>query len=202
MTDSRLLLIGCGILSKEIRWLIDKNRWPVDVDFLESSLHIDFRKLGSCLTCALDEHRGRELFVFYGCCHPLMDSMLQEAHTFRTEGQNCVDMLLGHEVFSRELENGAFFLLEDWARSWDAVITKTFGTNEALIKDIFRGDRKYLLCLRTPCSGDFSREAEGAGIKVGLPVRWMDVSLDHLESVLHDAITRKLDETTCRRAPT
>ncbi|MBS1214173.1 MAG: hypothetical protein H6R26_2790, partial [Proteobacteria bacterium] len=90
-----------------------------------------------------------------------------------------------------------------WARSWDTIITKTFGANEALVKEIFQGDRKYLLCLRTPCSGDFSQEAEKAGQKVGLPLRWMDVTLDHLESVLQDAITRRREETACQsKSPT
>ncbi|MBF0550496.1 MAG: DUF1638 domain-containing protein [Deltaproteobacteria bacterium] len=188
MNSDRTLLIGCGILEKEIRRLIEINRWAMDTFFLDSALHVNFAKLEKSLTAALKSHQGKKIIVFYGCCHPLMDRMLEEAHTFRTEGQNCVDMLLGHDRFSDELSKGAFFLLEDWARHWDHM-TKIF-KNEEILKDIFRGDRKYLLGVRTVCSEDFSAEAEKAGKMVGLPVRWMDVSLDHLESVLRAAIKK------------
>ena len=30
-TDDPLLLLGCGILRKEVRYLIEKNGWPVEL---------------------------------------------------------------------------------------------------------------------------------------------------------------------------
>lgn len=103
MDKEKLLLIGCGILKKEIRWLIEKNRWPVEPIFLVSALPVDFEKLSHGLTSALDKYQERNSIVFYGCCHPLMNTMLEDANTFRTPGQNCIDILLGHTVFSEEL---------------------------------------------------------------------------------------------------
>lgn len=191
---SPLLLLGCGILQKEVRFLIEKNGWQLETHFLDSSLHIDFGKLSLALTTALDRHEEREIIVFYGACHPLMDKMLASARTFRTEGQNCVEMLLGPEQFYSELEQGAFFLLEEWAQCWERIVTATFGTNREVIREMYQGDRNYLLCISTPCSGDFRAEAEEAGRLVGLPLRWLDVSLDHLEKVLIDAIVRKQGE--------
>ena len=38
MVENRLLLLGCGILRKETRLLIEKNRWPMDTMFLDSAL--------------------------------------------------------------------------------------------------------------------------------------------------------------------
>ena len=192
MNQEKMLLIGCGILKHEIRLLIQKNGWPLDTLFLNSALHVDFGKLEKSLTSALKRHQGKKILVFYGCCHPLMEKILKDADTFRTTGQNCVDMLLGHSLFSEELEKGAFFLLEDWARRWEHVVTKYFGGNEDILKDIFQGDRKYLLCLRTPCSKDFTALAHEAGRKTGLPLSWMDVNLDHLESVLREAVKKGL----------
>jgi len=119
--------------------------------------------------------------------------MLADASTLRTRGQNCIEMLLGAEEFNRELEKGAFFLLEDWVRNWDNVIAKTFGSNIAVIRDIFHDQHRYLLCLRTPQSDDFSREAEHIGTMLDLPLHWRDVTLDHLEYVLKTAIAHKLD---------
>lgn len=186
--DERILLIGCSVFHKEIKFLVRKNAWPVDVHFLDSALHIDFAALSSHLTTALQNHRGRNTVVFYGACHPLMDRMLAEAKTIRTVGQNCVDILLGTELFTAELAQGAFFLFEDWARRWEYIMVKTFGSKQAIWREIFEGDRSCLLCVRTPCSADFAKEAEAAGKALGLPLRWLDVSLDHLEAVLREVL--------------
>jgi hypothetical protein len=196
MGDDGLLLIGCGILRKEIRFLINKNGWPLDVFFLDSALHIDFDDLSRSLTSALARYSGRNVIVFYGCCHPFMENILEEAKTIRTTGQNCVEMLLGHELFTEELSNGAFFLMEDWARRWDVILKKTLGDNEEVWKAVYQGDRKYIACINTPCSGDFRADAEMAGKKVGLPLKWINTPLDNLESVLRELITRKMRETS------
>ena len=191
MASERVQLVGCGVLSREVALLVQENRWPLDTDFLDSALHVDLDGLAEGLASALARHPGQATVVFYGACHPNMDKLLEAAGTFRLHGQNCVEMLLGERAFAEELSQGAFFLLEDWALRWREIVTKTFGTNLDLIRDIFQGDRKYLLCLRTPCSGDFETEAAGAGRMVGLPVRWRDVSLDHLASVVADALRRR-----------
>jgi len=193
MTPSTLSLVGCGILQKEVGHLIAKNNWSLTTDFLPSSLHIDFKRLACALQAGLARHADEQTIVFYGACHPGMDNMLNEGRTLRTLGQNCIEMLLGAEEFNRELTQGAFFLLDDWVRNWDAVIAKTFGSNIAVIRDIFHDQHRYLLCLRTPQSDDFSREAAHIGAMLDLPVQWRDVTLDHLESVLQTAIRHKLD---------
>lgn len=188
MNDQNCLLLGCGILQKEVRYLVQKNGWQLDTEFLDSSLHIDLEKLESELKKGLSRHPERDIAVFYGCCHPRMDEMLTEAHTFRTQGQNCIEMLLGRALFMEKLSEGAFFLLEDWALRWDEVIIKTFGRNPDVAREIFQISNRFILCLRTPCSGDFEQQAFAAGESVGLPLVWMDVGLDHLERVLRQAV--------------
>jgi hypothetical protein len=192
MAAKTLLLIGCGILYKEIRLLIDKNRWPVDTCFLDSALHVNFEKLADRLSGALARHGDRNCIVFYGGCHPLMEGLLERGAAIRTDGQNCVDILLGNALFSAELQKGAFFLMEDWARRWKHITRIAMGRNLSLIRDIYHAAHTYLLCLRTPCSGDFRAAAEEAGRMIGLPVRWLDVGLENLESVLGETINRKL----------
>jgi hypothetical protein len=191
-SEDRTVLVGCGVLEREIRSLIEKNDWPLETYFLDSALHCELDKLSASLTAALDEQRGRDTIVFYGCCHPLMDEMVGRAGAIRTEGQNCIDMLLGNARFSEELANGAFFLLEEWAERWADIIAATFGTADVeIIREIFHEDRQHLLCIRTPCSGDFSVQAEAAGALVDLPVRWTDATLDNLERVMLQAITER-----------
>jgi hypothetical protein len=73
-------------------------------------------------------------------------------------------------------------------------MTSTFGPNRSILAEIMQLDRKYILAVRTPCSLDFSEPAERASQQTGLPLRWLDVGLEHLESVLIEAIARKQAE--------
>lgn len=95
-------------------------------------------------------------------------------------GCDCVALLLGADERLREAEAGALVLVEDWAREWPRWATATFGGGEAVVREIVGRDHRYLLCLRTPGSGDFSAAAAEAGRRAGLPVRWRDVGLERL----------------------
>ncbi len=193
VSEKPIVIVGCGILHKEVEFLIKKNSWNVETQFLASALHNYFDRLYNELNESLtfDESKGRETIVFYGSCHPRMDDILTKYHTLRTQGQNCIVMLLGYEKFMEELSNGAYFLLEDWALTWEPMLTECFGKNPAVIREIFHSSHKCIMALRTPCSTDFTSAAQAAADFVDLPLVWLDVSLDHLESVLNDVITRK-----------
>jgi hypothetical protein len=184
----RKLLLGCGILRKEIEFLVGKNRWPVETLFLDSALHVSFNRLSTALERSLARSAGRDVVVFYGACHPLMEPMLAAARTRRTVGQNCVDILLGNARFTEALASGAFFLLEDWVLRWESIMARTFGSDLSIRRDIFQSSHTHLLALKTPCSGDFSAEAEAIGASLSLPVRWAEVSLDPLERTLAQAL--------------
>ncbi|MBF0582851.1 MAG: DUF1638 domain-containing protein [Magnetococcales bacterium] len=188
-----LHLVGCGILHKEVNYLIGQNGWNLVPLFLDSALHNYYDRLQGQLTHSLDdaEQQARQTVVFYGACHPKMADMLEEHHTVRTLGQNCIVMLLGYERFMEELRKGAYFLLEDWALSWEPMLTEAFGRNQSVVREIFHSSHQYLLAVRTPCSDDFTLAAESAARFVDLPLVWMDADLKHLEWVLTEALDRK-----------
>ncbi len=193
VTGKPLVMVGCGILHKEVDYLIKKNGWNVETQYLDSALHNYLGKLSDQLNAALtaDEQQGRETVVFYGCCHPKMEGILEQHHTVRTQGQNCIVMLIGYEKFMAELEKGAYFLLEDWALTWEPMITQAFGSNLAVIREIFHSSHKFIIAIRTPCSSDFTAAAEAAAAFVDLPLEWINADLGHLETVLAEAIDRK-----------
>jgi hypothetical protein len=185
--------VGCGILRKEVEFLIAKNGWNVEPHFLHSALHNYFDRLYGELDRALDrtEAAGRDSVVFYGSCHPRLDALLDRHRTVRTQGQNCIVMLLGYERFMEDLGRGAYFLLEDWALTWEPMLTEVFGKNLAVLREIFHSGHTFLEAIRTPCSGDFTAEAEAAARFVDLPLVWTDADLGHLEAVLAEAIAQK-----------
>jgi hypothetical protein len=184
------LIIGCGILQKEIRCLVEKNGWQQGMTFLPSALHVDFDRLQNSLEKCLQLHRAAPAIIFYGACHPRMDQILDAAAVIRTPGQNCIDIYLGHETFCRELEQGAFFLFEDWALHWKEIVGAVMPGNPEIMRSIFRSAHKYLLAIRTPCSDDFSAAAEAVSEMTALELRWIDAGLEHLEANLAATLTR------------
>jgi hypothetical protein len=190
MTHSPLLIGGCDILKAEVLAIIAKRGWVADTRFLDSALHLNLGGLGAGVQGLLDGATDREVVVLYGDCHPLMDHMLDRPRAVRVDGQNCIEMLIGRERFMQELSDGAYFLIEPWARRWREITLNTFGPNLAVAGQIFRNQCHYLLAVRTPCSDDFTADAEAAATMVGLPLRWMDVDLEHLDAVLTAAVER------------
>jgi len=176
-------LVGCGMLEREVRWLVQRNGWQVAPQFLEAQLDVDPEALSAALGAALAGPATEAPRVVYGQCHPQMEAILEATGAIRIDGQNCIELLLGAERYTEELANGAYFLLEQGARTWETVLDRAFGSR-AVAREVFRGDRRSLLCLRTPCSGDFRHEAEALSACVGLPLRWEDVELTHLEARL------------------
>jgi hypothetical protein len=191
--NTPITLVGCGILHKEVDYLIKKNGWTLETRWLHSALHNYFDRLHHELNAELDteQQAGRRTIVFYGACHPRMEQLLEKHHTCRTHGQNCIVMLLGYERFMEELGNGAYFLLEDWAMTWEPMITECFGNNLAVVREIFHSSHKKIIAIRTPCSTDFTAAAEAAARFVDLPLEWMDADLGHLEKVLIEAIAER-----------
>lgn len=191
MGEDNILAIGCGILEKEVRFLIRKNGWAVEGLFLDSMFHNDLHRLSDALDTALADTSNRRRFVFYGACHPLMNRILERADTFRADGQNCIEMLLGADAFNDALEKGAFFLLEEWANRWDQVLKAAYHhCRPEVVREIFTSDRTHFLAIRTPCTGDYGRRALAIAEEMAVPLRWMDVTLDHLERVLAEAVAR------------
>jgi hypothetical protein len=191
--NAPLALVGCGILHKEVDYLVRKNGWQIETHWLHSALHNYFDQLHKELESGLrqEEEAGKRTIVFYGACHPRMEQLLEKHQTCRTHGQNCIVMLLGYEKFMEELGQGAYFLLEDWALTWEPMITECFGSNLAVVREIFHGSHKKIIAIRTPRSTDFTAAAEAAARFVDLPLEWMDADLAHLESVLVEAIAER-----------
>lgn len=188
MNAPRPLLLGCGILRREVRLLCERHGWTFERRWLSPALHGRPLQLDRSLSLALAAHADRDVVVMYGCCSLQMDALVNRPGVRRMDRQNCLSMLLGEDEFAREVQAGAYFLLEEWTADWAEQLRQAFGTRDLdLVREIFRSDREYLLALRTPCSGDYALAARAAAETIGLPLRWRDCGLEHLERALREA---------------
>lgn len=188
---ARPLVIGCGVLERELRFIAAQKGWELDLELLGPMMHLDLPRLARDFGAQLERTSERDPRVFFGACHPRLDGWLAAQGRVRTRGVNCVEMLLGPERYEAELAGGAYFLLEAWVRDWREALQRTFGDRPALVREIFQGSHTHLLALRTPCSGDFEAEAEAASRQVGLPLQWATLDLARLEAVLAALLDRE-----------
>lgn len=186
--ETAFLITGCGILEKEVCLLIEKNGWNIKTEFLDSCHPVGDRSPGKGLSASIRNREEGKAIVLYGHCHPRIDAILREEQVQRIHGLNCIEMLIGEERYREELERGAYFLIEKWAMHFESAISASLGTNRDIIREIFHEDRKYLLGIRTPCSGDFSESVRTASRMVDLPIQWLDTGLENLESLLRTAM--------------
>jgi hypothetical protein len=190
--DTVARMVACGVLRREIEYLAAKNGWRLDdARFLDASLHADLGALETAVTGALGGGTtGEPTLLVYGDCHPHIDRFADRGGAVRLAAENCVEALLGPDRYREEARAGAYFLLEAWADGWDEAMAHNFGGNEEVIREVFQDRGRYLLCLRTPVSGDYAAAAENASRQTGLPIRWLDVGLDRLERLLADGLLR------------
>ena len=180
-----------GILEKEIRYLAKKNNWSQHLIFLPSGLHVDFDQLRKSLEKCLPQYEEKPGAIFYGTCHPCMDEILAGTQCSRTPGQNCVDIYLGHDRFSQELQQGAFFLFEGLGFALERDCRQRHARRSGhYAQHLSCSAHKYLLAIRTPCSGDFTAEAQTISDMTSLELRWIDIGLETLEENLRETLNR------------
>ncbi len=194
----RVALVGCGILRAEIDALIARNGWIVETRLLGAALHDDPPALARALEAALGGAPRPCVLVGYGACSPGLDALVARRGAIRLAGDNCVAQLLGEGRYHDALADGAYFLLERWARDWPRAMPRTFGPKLSVLREIFHVDRRYLLALETPCSSDFHAAAERAARDADLPLRWARAPLEPLEAALGDALARARATTDLR----
>ncbi len=116
---------------------------------VESVLHVCPEKLREKLTSAVEAEskRGHSIVLVYGDCHSHMIDLERRPNVVRTEGINCCEILLGGKQYRRLREEGAFFLMPEWALRWREVFQLHLGLEQPCAADIMQDMHSKLLYL-------------------------------------------------------
>jgi len=109
-----------------------------DVQILDSMLHIRVDELEEELNARIDRalDEGRRVLLLYGDCHPNMSKMTSRPGVDRVPGVNCIEMLMGRKAYSRQLAEGAFFLLPGWVDRWQEIFENELGLKHEAARGI------------------------------------------------------------------
>jgi hypothetical protein len=184
-------LVICGALGSEVKDIVDRRRWQVDVYGLSALLHLYPNRIVEQLSAklrALRPHYER-LVVVYGDCGTggRLDPVLEEVGAVRLPGPHCYEMFAGAEEFQRLAEEQpATFFLTDWlVRNFQRAVVRGLGLDRHPdLRPLLFGNYEAVLYLRQLPNPGLLARAEEIAAFLELPLEVRAVGLGEFESRL------------------
>ena len=203
---STTALITCGALGREVKDIVDRRRWDVDIYGVSALLHLYPSRIVDELRRKLGELRPRyqNLVVVYGDCGTTgkLEPVLEEFGAVRLRGPHCYEMFAGEERFAKIAEErpGTFFLTDWLVRNFDRAVTRGLGLDRHPdLKQMLFGNYESVLFLRQVPNPTLAEKAERIAVYLELPLEIVDVGLGELEERLEEAISTALTPTLSRK---
>jgi hypothetical protein len=193
---SATALVICGALGREVKEIVRRREWDVDIYGLSAYLHLYPSRIVDELRAKLRELRPRyeKLVVVYGDCGTTgkLEPILDEFGASRLRGPHCYEVFAGKERFAEIADNRpATFFLTDWlVRNFDRAVVKGLGLDRyPELKSMLFGNYEAVLFLRQVPNPRLAAKAEDIARYLGLPLAIEDVGLGELEGRLAELVT-------------
>ena len=189
MTTTALVI--CGALGREVKDIITRRGWDVDVYGVSALLHLYPSRIVDELREKLHELRPRyeKLVVVYGDCGMTgkLEPLLEEVGAARLRGPHCYEMYAGEARFNEIADQrpGTFFLTDWLVRNFDRAVVRGLGLDrDPDLKAMLFGNYEGVLYLRQVPNPRLAEKAREIAAYLGLPLEIEDVGLGELEERL------------------
>jgi len=174
--DSRVLVIGCGALGRE---LVELSRRPglehLDVTCLPAALHNRPERIPAAVARKIRAARPRyrSIFVAYADCGTggLLDRVLELEGVERLAGAHCYEFYAGRAAFASlaEEEPGTFYLTDFLARHFESLVVKGLGLDRhPELLAVYFGNYRRLVYLAQTDDPDLTERARRGADRLGL----------------------------------
>ena len=173
---SRVLILACGAIAREVLAVIDLNGWThVDVRCLPAKLHSTPQRIPAGVDAKLDELEGcyERVFVAYAACGRggALDPVLERHGVERLPGAHCYGFLAGNDAWDamHEDEPRTFYLTDFLARHFEALVVRglKLDVHPELLPMMF-GNYRRLVYLAQTDDPSLDARAEAAAGFLGL----------------------------------
>jgi hypothetical protein len=192
---STTAFVICGALGAEVKDIVDRRGWDVDIYGLSAMLHLYPKKIVEELGEKLRALRPRydRLVVVYGDCgtNGRLDPILSEVGASQVRGPHCYEMFAGEDVFRQVSEErpGTFFLTDWLVRNFDRAVVRGLGLDrDPELKPMLFGNYEALVYLRQVPVARLARRANDIAAYLDLPLEIKDVGLGELEDRLAELV--------------
>lgn len=185
----RTVMVACAALGKELREIIDRYGWEVDLRVINARLHNRPRLITGAVAEKLAETReesDRQIVVYGHCGAPDLDPMLRQAGVERTLGPHCYEMFGGEEfVRLMEEEPGTFFLTDFLVKAWNNLVVEGLRLQQhPELKEMLFGNYRRVAYLIQVEEEKLLAKAQKIADWLGLPLVTRVVGFGHLEQRL------------------
>jgi hypothetical protein len=203
---STTAFVICGALGAEVKDIVDRRGWEVDIYGLSAMLHLYPKKIVEELGDKLRVLRPRydRLVVVYGDCgtNGRLDPILQEVGASQVRGPHCYEMFAGKDLFHQVSEErpGTFFLTDWLVRNFDRAVVRGLGLDrDPDLKPMLFGNYEALVYLRQVPLARLASKANDIARYLELPLEIVDVGLGELEERLAELV--EVDGSYLRHVP-
>jgi len=204
--EGRTALVICGALGKEVKDIVDRRGWNVDIYGVSALLHLYPSRIVDELRERLHALRPRyeRLVVVYGDCgmNGRLEPLLDEVGAARLRGPHCYEMFAGEERFRRVSDDrpGTFFLTDWLVRNFDRAVVRGLGLDrDSELKSMVFGNYEAVMYLRQVPNPRLAEKATKIAAYLGLPLEIADVGLGELEDRLAELVEAEPTPTPHRR---
>jgi hypothetical protein len=195
----------CGALGAEVKDIVDRRGWDVDIYGLSAMLHLYPSRIVDELAGKLRTLKPRyeRLVVVYGDCGTggRLEPVLKEVGASQVRGPHCYEMLAGEDLFHQVSEEkpGTFFLTDWLVRNFDRAVVRGLGLDrDPELKPMLFGNYEAVMYLRQVPTPRLAARAVEIATYLGLPLEIVDVGLGELEDRLAELVE---DDGRCHLAP-
>ena len=192
---SSTALVICGALGREVKEIVDRRQWDVDIYGVSALLHLYPSRIVDELREKLHRLRPQyeKLVVVYGDCGTTgrLEPLLEEVGAVRLRGPHCYEMFAGEERFAAIAEQrpGTFFLTDWLVRNFDRAVIKGLGLDrDPELKPMLFGNYEAVLYLRQVPNPRLAAKARDIATYLGLPLEISDVGLGEFEERLAELV--------------
>ena len=177
---SKVLVVACGALAKELRHLIsaleNEGGGPViDLECLPAKLHNRPELIPEAVRDRVRAARGRyqTILVGYADCGTggLLDKVCREEGAERLPGPHCYELYAGAEAFAQlqDQELGTLYLTDYLVRHFERLILEGLGIlDHPELQDVYFKNYTRLVYLSQEHDPDLDRLARQAADRLGL----------------------------------
>lgn len=191
MPEAEVAILLCGALAREIKEIVRKHGWRVDLHVLPALLHNTPQKIAPRVEAKLREltARYRKVIVAYGDCGTggALDRVLARfPNARRLSGPHCYEMF-GGDVYTRWAEEhpGTFYLTDFLARGFDTLVWRALGLDRhPELRDTYFARYTDVVWFAQHPDEEVASAAREAASRLGLPLTIIETGYGPLEDRL------------------
>lgn len=192
---NKTALVMCGALGKEVKEIVDRRGWEVDMYGVSALLHLYPSRIVDELRVKLHALRPRyeKLVVVYGDCGTTgrLEPVLEEVGAVRLRGPHCYEMFAGAERFAEVSEQrpGTFFLTDWLVRNFDRAVVRGLGLDrDPELRQMVFGNYEAVMYLRQMPNPRLAEKARSIAAYLELPLEIVEAGLGELEDRLAELV--------------